>query len=113
MKLIAEQSSNEKKKVKWMKWTKDETANRFQSSTVEGSLAELMGYFLSIYPKFLQHFYVKREQEKTFNEQRKRIDSDEHLCECILQIDFAENFKCESQDEVQQAHYNQKQVRFR
>lgn len=94
-----------------MKWVKDETANRFQNRTEEGSQEKLINYFLSIYPKFLQHFFVKREQEKTFTAHRKRVDSDHHLAECVLQIDFAENFKCENQDEVQQAHYNQKQVR--
>lgn len=110
IKLIAKQSRSNSKKVKWMKWVKDDVANRFQNHAQEGSQDQLIQYFLSIYPKFLQHFYIKREQEKEFAVHRKRAQSDQHLSECVLQIDFAENFKCESQDEVQQAHYNQKQI---
>lgn len=93
-----------------MQWIKDETANRFQNCSEKGPRNKLVDYFLSIYPKFLKHSYVKREQEKAFTADRKRVNSDQHLSEAILQVDFAENFKCECQDEVQQAHYNQKQV---
>lgn len=93
-----------------MQWTKDETANRFQNCSKEGTQDELVKCFLSIYIKFLKHSYVKREQEKAFTADRKRVNSDQHLDEALLQIDFAENYKCECQDEVQQAHYNQKQV---
>lgn len=39
------------------------------------------------------------------------MDSEQHFDEATLQIDFPENFKCESQNEIQQANYNQKQVR--
>ncbi len=108
---IAKRSTNKSKTVQWLKWTKDESANRFQNCTEKGSEKELVDYFLSIYPQFLKHSYIKREQEKAFDDDRKRVSSDEHLNEAVLQIDFAENFKCECQDEVQQAHYNQKQVR--
>lgn len=30
--------------------------------------------------------------------------------EGLLQVDFAENFVCEAQDEVQNAHWNQRQL---
>lgn len=112
IKELANRSSSSRKNLKWMKWVKDEESNRFQNIAEEGTQNQLVEYFLSIYPKFLQHFYVKREQEKMFAENRKHVDhTDQGLDGAILQIDFAENFKCESQDEVQQAHYNQKQVR--
>ncbi len=93
-----------------MVWKKDESANRVQNCSETGPQKKLVDYFLSIYVQFLKHSYVKRQQEQAFTADRKRVDSNLHCNEAVLQIDFAENYKCESQDEVQQAHYNQKQV---
>lgn len=62
-------------------------------------------------PQFLRHSYVKREQSNTFNNvDRPRASNNEFVDEGLLQIDFAENFVCELQDEVQSAHWNQRQL---
>lgn len=54
---------------------------------------------------------MKREQSDIFNKyDRPRASNDEFREEGMLQIDFSENFVCEGQDEVQSAHWNQKQL---
>lgn len=104
---------NGRKNVIWMQWIKDPTTNRTQKQKQQATLNELMNYFIGIYPKFLQHSYCKREQHKNFNDDVKDVSKPENRFVAVLHVDFAENAKCESQDEIQSAHYNQKQVRLR
>lgn len=102
--------SIQKKPVVWQQWIKDELTNRTQNATVNGTVNDLLAYFTSIYPQFLTHSFVKREQAKSFVADQDSVDLKENLHHAVLQIDCAENFKCESQDEIQPAHYNQRQV---
>lgn len=104
-------SSNAGKKVTCLLWRKDITTNRTQKREEEGTLQKLMSYFLTIYVPFLKHKYIHREQTKNYNNDRKCVYMAENDDVALLHVDFAENFKCKSQDEIQPAHYNQKQVR--
>lgn len=74
-------------------------------------IQQLVDYLLSIYAQFLKHSYITHEQSDNFNIDQKWVDSEEHFDEAVFQLDFSENFKCVSQSEIQQANYNQKQVR--
>lgn len=65
---------------------------------------------MSIVPKFLKHVYIKHAQAESFEKEKKDVLEDEDLA--ILQVDFAENFTCEAQDEIQTAHWNQKNVSY-
>lgn len=61
--------------------------------------------------QFLKHSYIKREQSDMFNmHDIPRAKNVEFGDEGALQFDFAENFVCEFQDEVQSAHWNQLQL---
>ncbi|CAF0865081.1 unnamed protein product [Didymodactylos carnosus] len=51
---------------------------------------------------FLFHGYVKREQSK-YSEQLKSEVTDEKV---VIQVDLAENFGLNEQDEIQSAHWN-------
>lgn len=90
---------------------KDKEANRFQNESRNGTLQQLVDYLISIYGKFLKHRHIMHLQAEYFDSDQKRVDSEDHFNEATLNLDFSENFKCESQDEIQQANYNQKQVR--
>jgi hypothetical protein len=57
-------------------------------------------------PKFLRHHYVKRRQSAFYHGVKALATS----VKVLLQVDFAENYTCEQQDEVQAAHWNQSQV---
>ena len=48
-------------------------------------------------PFFLEHVYVKRKQSKFFEDEKASLKSNES----IAQVDFAENYFCRYQDEVQ------------
>jgi hypothetical protein len=62
--------------------------------------------FLVTLPSFLAHHYTKRNQGAHYKAQ-KNASSPQKL---VLHIDFAENFTCVSQDEVQPAHWLQSQI---
>lgn len=111
LKATSKYSTNKNKSVEWLQWIKDKVANRFQNELQRGTIQQLVDHLLSIYAQFLKHSFVMHEQYDSFNADQKRVDSEEHFDEAVLQIDFPENFKCESQNEIQQANYNQKQVR--
>lgn len=97
------------KPVEWMQWVKKEKENRYINELQKGTTEKLINYFLKIHAQFLMHSYTKREQANAFNNDRKSVE--ENVDVAVLQIDFAENYKCEAQKEIQPANYNQKQVR--
>ena len=57
-------------------------------------------------PYFLQHVYVKRQQSAFFDEKKANLTQNEAL----VQVDFAENYTCKHQDEVQSAHWHQQKI---
>lgn len=74
-------------------------------------MTELIVHIATISSHFLKHSFVKREQPEMFNlHNRPRAINEEYSLEALLQIDFAENFVCEAQDEVQSAYWNQRQL---
>lgn len=72
-------------KVSWKIWKKSVEAKRVEKQEETGTLAELIAYTASLSSQFLRHSFNKR-------------------------VDFAENFVYEGQDEVQNAHWNQRQL---
>ncbi|CAH0559357.1 unnamed protein product [Brassicogethes aeneus] len=97
--------------VKWMVWRKNDTSKRIEKHEKSDSLESLLLHITKISPQFLRHSYVKREQSDIFNNYDCPRSTDKQLSEeGTLQVDFAENFVCEGQDEVQSAHWNQKQL---
>lgn len=103
----------------WVVWNKyvPSTVTKQQkeklSSRIEQreTAADLIAHLAALSPHFLKHSFIKREQAATFNlHDRPRAENSEYALEALLQIDFAENYVCESQDEVQSAHWNQCQL---
>lgn len=95
----------------WYTWIKSQTSNRIEKKETSGTLDKLIVHIASISPQFLRHSIVKRQQSETFNSfDRPRAKNIEFDREALIQIDFAENFVCEYQDEVQSAHWNQRQL---
>lgn len=96
--------------VTWYQWTKNEDENRVQKLPQKGTIKKLLMYFIGLISQFLKHSFVKRSQAESFNIDREAVNSPDNLLECVVQFDFSENHTCEAQDEVQGAHWNQKQV---
>lgn len=94
-----------------MVWRKSATSKRIERHEENGTLAELAAHIAALSQQFCRHSFVKRVQSDVFNKvDRPRASDMQFPDEALLQIDFAENFVCESQDEVQSAHWNQRQL---
>ncbi len=90
-------------------WIKNEETKRFQKLVQKGTLENLLNHFVKILPDFLKHSYIKRKQAASFEDDNAEVkDSDGEVAS--LQTDFAEGYKCEAQDEIQCAHWNQPTV---
>ena len=95
--------------VSWFAW--ENIDDRLVKVVNEGPISDLVDYVRSLLPSFLDHRFIKREQAAAYNEERELAVSDEHDTEkALLQVDFSENYTCVSQDEIQSAHWQQKQV---
>lgn len=94
--------------VNWIVWKKDETGSRYIKCLMKGTIWVLVQHFIGMVDKFLMHSHIKRVQSKTFEKDRTKIDVVGDLA--ILQMDYAENFTCFAQDEIQSAHWNQNTV---
>lgn len=96
--------------VSWLMWKQDENIKRCVKTTVKGSSNDLIEYLGNIVDKFIVHVHVKRAQAKSFEEDRKEMEQTARKFVAMVQMDYAENYSCASQDEVQSAHWNQKLV---
>lgn len=96
-------------RVEWIQWAKNIETNRFQKPVTAGTLGDLKKRFLDILPEFLKHSYIKRSQAASFESDNEEVrKSDGKLA--LVQLDFAEGFTCQAQDEIQPAHWNQATV---
>lgn len=100
---------NGKTLVKWCQWKKNKESNRFEKCAESGTLNTLISHFLDILPEFLKHSYIKRAQETQFQKDSEEVSKSNGKL-ATLQVDFAEGFNCEHQDEIQSAHWNQATV---
>ncbi|XP_037025686.1 uncharacterized protein LOC119077393 [Bradysia coprophila] len=98
-----------KSQAKWTQWRKNDETNRFQKYVIPGKLSDLQSYFMNIMPEFLKHTYTKRSQAATFEKDTQEVRKSKGRI-ALIQIDFAECFNCEAQEEVQSAHWNQATV---
>ena len=72
----------------------------------EGTVDDLLIDLQVQLPLFLEHVFVKRQQARFFKEKLEHLTEEE----AVVQVDFAENYSCKYQGEVQSAHCSQDQV---
>lgn len=98
-------------KASWIVWEKNDVAKRTEKKKKSGTLMDLTAHISAISTQFLRHSFCKRQQSDTFNKSDVPMAKNVELTDtALLQVDFAENFVCVSQKEVQNAHWNQKQL---
>lgn len=90
--------------VKWKHWRVID--NRMILSYSEESTKELISEIESQLPAFKLHSFIKRTQQNHFESTKTNLLPGE----VVLQIDFAENYRLTSQNEVQSAHFSYTQV---
>lgn len=95
--------------VAWYQWINNKQIKRFEKLSVPGRLSDLIRHFFNIHAEFMKHSYVKRSQSQSFNRDNDSVSSENGEV-ATLQLDFAESFNCEGQDEIALAHWNQANV---
>ena len=89
----------------WKKW--EEVNGRVIKNSKSGLAEDLYRYLAEIVPPFLIHCFVKR---KFLSYEEDKLEALMEQSKTMLQIDFAENFTCLAQDEVQSTHWKQNQI---
>ncbi|CAF3420657.1 unnamed protein product [Rotaria socialis] len=90
--------------VKWYQW---KNINRYAAKEEEqGSVEQCVELLASKVRPFLLHVYIKRQQNKSFEESKSNSNSNK----IVVQVDYSENFDIKDQDQIQAAHWNTKSV---
>ena len=89
---------------RWAQWNSN--SKDISKVDIEGSTLDCLNDLKSLLPQFLEHTYVKRAQSATFKQTKENINDNE-LC---IQLDFAENYSCCEQNEIQSAYWGYKQI---
>ena len=90
--------------LKWYAW---QTASGNQAKIIrEGIVEEAFDELKRQLPAFMKHEFIKKAQSRWFQQLRSDVDGKK----CLLQMDFSENYSVTYQDEIQSAHWHQKQV---
>ena len=87
--------------MEWFKW--EEKNGCIENLEQTGALDSLYNYIASAMAKLLKHCFINRKQTESYQldkEEAQSLDSNT----MTLQTDFAKNYACTAQDEVQSAH---------
>ena len=95
------------KPVKWFKW--DDVNGCTIKNQKSGTVFELYTYTKTVVDAFLPHCFIKRKQAEQYELDKVEAQK-ENSNVMVLEMDYAENYTCRAQDEVQSAHWNQAQV---
>lgn len=90
--------------VNWQNWRKVD--GQMVLTKTLAPLHILLNELQAELPIFKEHFFVKRCQQKYFEDVKAKLKPGE----IVLQIDFAENYRLQCQNEIQSAHFSYKQV---
>jgi hypothetical protein len=86
-------------------WRRDERGFLLRS-TVTMTLADAVALFRNKLPAFTLHHLTKRHQATVYRMHKEELDSET----IVIHFDFAENYCCASQDQIQAAYYGQRLV---
>ena len=95
------------KEASWKIW---EDSNWWiVKNTKTGQIKNLYQYLCNLVPPFLIHSFIKRKQSESY-EKGSAYSLSEQFDTFMLQVDFAENYTCLAQDEVQSTHWKQSEI---
>ena len=94
--------------LQWYRWDADE--NKYIIKILcAGKIRDAIDELKAQLPKFMWHAFVKEKQSATYSKFKNEAQAADSST-CLLQMDFAENYTCSFQDEIQSAHWRQSQV---
>lgn len=95
--------------VTWKEWQKpDKSYISIEKVTKEAAVRDLLFHIKNMRGKFVAHVEVKRNQSEVFKLIIEKAKND--LSTAALQVDWAENYKCFTQNATQAAHFGQNQI---
>lgn len=100
---LEEKEMNDSISVEWHEWVMSENS-RLYKKTHEGCIGELTELVQSNFKSFQQHVHIKRIQAAAFQSDIQQKDT------IVLQVDFAMNYSCEWQAEIQSALWSRQSV---
>ncbi|XP_070550272.1 uncharacterized protein [Ptychodera flava] len=92
--------------VTWLKWENDPNLKKKVLVTKTGSAEQLIDELTEELKPFAQHLFVAHWQYEQFTAVSRNPPADT----VVLCMDFAENFACQLQNEIQSAHWSHNQV---
>ena len=94
--------------IKWHQWQED--GEQYLSKVEHiGTVSVALDSLVSQLSRFTWHVFIKRKQARSYEEDKELAelaDGDS----CVVQMDFAENYTVTFQDEIQSAHWKQRQI---
>lgn len=91
-------------KISWQQWA--DVNGRPIVVNIDGSVEDAVIDIQNKLSDFKIHCFVKSIQEHQFELKKKILQP----AELLIQVDFAENYSCTAQDEIQSAHWSTNQV---
>ncbi|MCG8046239.1 MAG: hypothetical protein N0E48_11390, partial [Candidatus Thiodiazotropha endolucinida] len=95
------QRKTERREIRSGKESKVKDITITVKETCKGTLGELMSSFESNLVQYMQHIYNCRSQFWYYKQSREQLQSNE----CLVHIDFSENYNCRLESEVQEMHF--------
>ena len=74
-----------------------------------GTLKTALATVLRQLPQFVWHQFIKRRQSSAYESQKQSAQNVDSVT-CLVKTDFAENYTVTFQDEIQSAHWRQRQL---
>ncbi|XP_049829571.1 uncharacterized protein LOC126268103 [Schistocerca gregaria] len=93
--------------IVWRQW-ENEAKHRPCLSEHSGSCDDALASLVDTLTPFKKHCYMKIKLNDFFQGKKNSLDVEE----CVLQMDFAQNYALISQDEVQSAHWASNYLHF-
>jgi hypothetical protein len=91
--------------VSYTKWDHN-AQGRLVQVTTDMAVAEAVDEVAAQVKRFVHHHQIKRIQSEAYK--MDKVASSSEMV--MLQMDFAQSYGCDFQDEVQSAYYNKKQI---
>ena len=97
--------------ISWSVWQKPEKTSyaNIEKVSKSGTAENLVDHLLAMRAKFTTHSSIKQNQSRVFKDLIEKSKTASSSV-AVMQIDYAENYKCFSQNEPQAAHFGQNQI---
>lgn len=98
--------------IRWVTWkivestVKGKVTKRLTKVACENTRTELVTILLEKLESYGRHVYMERTQQRSYQASLKSLKSNQ----CVVVVDFAENYTCLRQGEAQSAYYTRNQV---